>query len=105
MEQFCVKIGDYKVGHTLGRGAFGKVRLGAHIKTGQKVAIKILNKRKMALQPNHNALREIEVMRKINLNGGHPNVCKLITVIDVVSDICLVLELASGSDLFELVVN
>jgi serine/threonine protein kinase len=61
---FIVQIGHYKIGHTLGRGAFGKVRLGTHVETGVKVAIKILNKRKMEVVPD--AYREIEVMKLIN---------------------------------------
>ena len=38
------KIGNYILDTELGRGAFGKVVLGKHIITGEKVAIKILNK-------------------------------------------------------------
>jgi len=32
----------------LGEGTFGKVRLGIHVKTKQKVAIKIVNRQKIA---------------------------------------------------------
>jgi len=35
------------VGKTLGEGTFGKVRLGTHTLTGEKVAIKILEKDKI----------------------------------------------------------
>jgi 5'-AMP-activated protein kinase, catalytic alpha subunit len=38
----------YKVGKTLGVGSFGKVKVAEHILTGHKVAIKILNRRKIA---------------------------------------------------------
>lgn len=37
-----IVLGPYKIGKTLGIGAFGKVKLGIHIITGQKVAVKIL---------------------------------------------------------------
>ena len=38
------QIGDYIIGEEIGSGAFGKVVLGKHIMTGEKVAIKILEK-------------------------------------------------------------
>jgi len=36
-----------KKGKNLGEGTFGKVHLAMHIPTGEKVAIKIINKSKM----------------------------------------------------------
>lgn len=38
---------NYRIGKTLGIGSFGKVKIAEHIKTGHKVAIKILNRRKI----------------------------------------------------------
>lgn len=38
------KIGNYELGRTLGKGTFGKVKEGIHIPTGEKVAIKIIDK-------------------------------------------------------------
>ena len=38
---------NYRIGKTLGIGSFGKVKIAKHIKTGHKVAIKILNRRKI----------------------------------------------------------
>ena len=35
------------LGRSLGQGTFGKVRLGTHLITGEKVAIKILEKDKI----------------------------------------------------------
>ena len=37
----------YKMGKTLGTGSFGKVKIAEHILTGHKVAIKILNRKKI----------------------------------------------------------
>ena len=42
------QIGQYRIGRALGEGTFGTVRLGQHIETKQKVAIKILEKTKIA---------------------------------------------------------
>ncbi|KAJ3177047.1 Map microtubule affinity-regulating kinase [Gaertneriomyces sp. JEL0708] len=41
-------LGDYHVGKTIGQGAFSKVKLGYHKETGQKVAIKIIDKKQVA---------------------------------------------------------
>lgn len=38
---------NYKLGKTLGIGSMGKVKIAEHVLTGQKVAIKILNRRKI----------------------------------------------------------
>ncbi|KAL0442231.1 UNVERIFIED_CONTAM: SNF1-related protein kinase catalytic subunit alpha KIN10 [Sesamum radiatum] len=38
---------NYRLGKTLGHGSFGKVKIAEHLRTGHKVAIKILNRRKM----------------------------------------------------------
>lgn len=42
-----VYLPNYKLGKTLGIGSFGKVKIAEHILTGHKVAIKILNRRKI----------------------------------------------------------
>ena len=42
------QIGQYRIGKALGEGTFGTVRLGQHIETKQKFAIKILEKTKIA---------------------------------------------------------
>lgn len=42
-----LSLPKYKVGKTLGIGSFGKVKMAEHLLTGLKVAIKILNKRKI----------------------------------------------------------
>lgn len=40
-------LSGYRIGKTLGIGSFGKVKIAEHILTGHKVAIKILNRRKI----------------------------------------------------------
>lgn len=42
-----VILQNYKLGKTLGIGSFGKVKIAEHLLTGHKVAIKILNRRKI----------------------------------------------------------
>jgi hypothetical protein len=59
------------VGKVLGQGTFGKVRLGTHILTSEKVAIKILEKEK--IKDEQEAMR---IMREINILKivRHPNI-------------------------------
>jgi serine/threonine protein kinase len=42
-----VLLQHYRMGKTLGVGSFGKVKVAEHLLTGQKVAIKILNRKKI----------------------------------------------------------
>ena len=42
-----MNLPNYKLGKTLGIGSFGKVKIAEHALTGHKVAIKILNRRKI----------------------------------------------------------
>lgn len=35
-------LGEYKIGRTIGEGAFSKVRLAAHRETGEKVCAKVV---------------------------------------------------------------
>lgn len=42
-----IYLPNYKLGKTLGIGSFSKVKVAEHVLTGHKVAIKILNRRKI----------------------------------------------------------
>lgn len=44
-----MKKGHYILGKTIGEGTFGKVKLGTHILTGEKVAVKILEKERIVV--------------------------------------------------------
>ncbi|TNV83544.1 hypothetical protein FGO68_gene10416 [Halteria grandinella] len=58
------QIGDYKFVKTLGQGTFGKVKQGIHIHTQQKVAIKILEKRKITdVSDVERVTREIHILK------------------------------------------
>lgn len=41
------RVGDYELGRTIGEGTFAKVKFARNTKTGEAVAIKILDKEKV----------------------------------------------------------
>lgn len=53
----------YEVKDPIGKGKFGTVKLGIHIKTGKKVAIKVMKKKQMTLQDIELQKREIEILK------------------------------------------
>jgi 5'-AMP-activated protein kinase catalytic alpha subunit len=59
------------LGKTLGKGTFGKVKLGTHELTGENVAIKILEKSKIKdIGDIERISREIHILKLIR----HPNI-------------------------------
>lgn len=101
MENVPVVLAQYKLGKTLGIGAFGKVKLGHHLITGQKVAIKILNKGKIKhMEMAEKVRREINILKMCT----HPHIIRLYEVIDTPSDIFVIMEYVSGGELFDYIV-
>ncbi|KAJ3070937.1 Serine/threonine-protein kinase STK11 [Podochytrium sp. JEL0797] len=77
-------IGPYVMGDQIGKGAYGKVKEGLCAETLQRVAIKIINKKRLRKIPNgvENALSEIALLRRMK----HRNVIMLIDVYCKVED-------------------
>tara|TARA_B100000780_G_C20924313_1_gene368325 strand:- start:60 stop:338 length:279 start_codon:yes stop_codon:yes gene_type:complete len=75
--KFHILIIFINSGKSLGQGTFGKVRLGTHLITGEKVAIKILEKDKIKDQSDvERVTREIHILKIVR----HPNVIQLYEV-------------------------
>jgi len=97
-----VTIGPYKVGSTLGVGTFGKVKMAEHQTTTQKVAIKIINKRKMEQMNMHEKIRrEINILQFLK----HPHVIRLYELLYTPTDIFMVMEYVPGGELFDHIVH
>ncbi|KAH9414551.1 hypothetical protein DERP_008747 [Dermatophagoides pteronyssinus] len=80
----------------LGEGGFGVVRLGIHQLTGQKVAIKIVDKRKLT-KDLHRIKNEVSAMK----NLCHPNIVQLLQYEENDQYIYLIMEYCSGGELFD----
>jgi len=89
---------EYEVGETLGTGHFSKVKLGTHRKTGQKVAIKIIQK------PTGNKISMLKTEVDILTKADHPNVVRLYKVLDTPNILYLVMELLTGGELFDRII-
>ncbi|KAI2467547.1 Pkinase-domain-containing protein [Annulohypoxylon bovei var. microspora] len=95
------RIGAYNIIRTLGEGSFGKVKLAVHRSTGQKVALKIIARKKLISRDMVGRVeREIEYLQLLR----HPHIIKLYTVIKTPAEIIMVLEYAGG-ELFDYIVK
>ncbi|KAM3141666.1 hypothetical protein pb186bvf_006271 [Paramecium bursaria] len=95
-------IGEYVIGKTLGTGTFGKVKMGIHQKSGEKVAIKILEKAKITETADvERVQREIHILKLVR----HPHIIQLYEIIETPKHIFLVTEMVSGGELFDYIVQ
>ncbi|OEL34024.1 CBL-interacting serine/threonine-protein kinase 21, partial [Dichanthelium oligosanthes] len=94
--EFVERVGKYRLGRTVGDGAFAKVKLAVDVETGATVAVKVIDKAAV-LRNNlmYQVKREIRAMRLLN----HPNTVKIHEVIATKTKICLVMEYVSGGQL------
>lgn len=97
-----IEVGAYRLGQTRGVGTFGKVKKALHIPSGQDVAIKIINKRKMeSMNMYEKTRREIHILLFLR----HPHIVRLYEVVDTPSDLFMVMEYVSGGELFDHIVH
>eukprot|EP01040_Poterioochromonas_malhamensis_P009687 gene9687-10521_t len=102
MDNVTTVLAQYRLGKTLGIGAFGKVKLADHVVTGVKVAIKILNKGKILhMEKEEKVRREMNVLKLCT----HPHIIRLYEVIDTPSDTFLIMEYVSGGELFDYILS
>jgi serine/threonine protein kinase len=75
---FTLNFHNLYIEKSIGEGTFGKVKLGSHVLTGEKVAVKILEKERIIdVADVERVAREIHILRLIR----HPNIIQLYEVI------------------------
>lgn len=90
-------FGKYELGRLLGCGAFAKVYHARNVLTGQSVAIKVINKKKLSTTNlMSNIKREISIMSRLN----NPYIVKLYEVLATKTKIYFVMEFVKGGELF-----
>ncbi|TKR86632.1 hypothetical protein L596_011183 [Steinernema carpocapsae] len=93
-------IGKYKLLKTIGKGNFAKVKLAKHVPTGLEVAIKIIDKTALNQSSLQKLFREVKIMKQLD----HPNIVKLYQVMETDQTLYLVMEYASGGEVFDYLV-
>jgi len=88
----------YVLGEEIGRGSFSTVRKGRNRSSGKEFAIKCIQKKFIKM---HLLEREIKIMTTLK----HPHILPLIEVYDNKDMIFLVLELVTGGELFDKIVE
>jgi len=93
------RVGHYLLGRKLGEGSFAKVKEGLHTLTGQKVAIKVIDKKKAKEDAyvSKNMRREGKLLQMII----HPNIIQLYELMETENSYYLVTELCEGGDLMD----
>ncbi|ESW20028.1 hypothetical protein PHAVU_006G174900 [Phaseolus vulgaris] len=93
-----VLMQKYEIGRFLGQGNFAKVYHAKNLKTGQSVAVKVINKEMMMkVGMEEQIKREISVMRLVR----HPNVVQLYEVMATKKKIYFAMEMVKGGELFD----
>lgn len=97
------RFGEYFLGNTLGEGEFGKVKMGWKQEGGVQVAIKLIRRDSVGTNPTRLAkiYREIAILREIS----HPNIVRLHEMVETEKHIGIILEYASGGELFDYILN
>jgi len=97
-------VGEFQISERqIGKGGGGEVYLGRCKPTqpgmkGEKVAIKVLEKRNVSAEVR--AKKEVSVMHRLR---NHPNIVKLLGAFESKTRIFLVMTYAPGGDLMELI--
>jgi len=90
----------YKLGKELGKGGFSIVYKCTYNLDGKAYAVTVIDKE--ALKEDIKLLqREVEIMKKVD----HPNILKLHEIYEDESRVFIVMELVSGSELFDRIVE
>ena len=97
------RFGEYILGQTLGEGEFGKVKLGWKKGGEVQVAIKLIRRETL----NGNPARLPKIYREVTILRGlqHPNIVRLHEMIETPQYIGIILEYASGGELFDYILT
>lgn len=93
----------YELGDTLGIGRFSQVVRGTLLKTGEHVAVKIVDLESLA--EDEEALDALEIEINVLKTARHPNIVSLYQVVNTPLATYVIMELVAGGELFERIVS
>ncbi|XP_008277853.1 hormonally up-regulated neu tumor-associated kinase homolog [Stegastes partitus] len=93
------RVGSYLVGKMINKGSFAKVMEGLHIGTGEKVAIKVIDKKK-ARQDSY-VLKNMKREPRIHQMVRHPHIVVLLETLETENSYYMAMELCAGGDLMD----
>ncbi|KAL6069519.1 CAMK/RAD53 protein kinase Cds1 [Balamuthia mandrillaris] len=93
--------GNYTMLHLLGKGATGEVKLAQDRRDGKYYAVKVVDKRGLTKEQQIRISREYSIMKHVQ----HPNLVRLVEVIENPVETCIVMDYASGGDLYTHIVS
>ena len=96
-----LRVGQYDMEKTLGKGNFAVVRLGIHRMTKTRVAVKVVDKKELDPENLMKISREIDIMRQLS----HEHIIKLYQVMETESFIHIVTEYAANGEIFDFLVE
>jgi len=91
----------YEFKTELGRGAFSIVYMATQRASGQHFAVKVINKKDLGKDYEKNLKMEVDILKKVN----HPNIIALKELFDTPDKLYLVMELVTGGELFDKIVE
>lgn len=91
----------YNLHQELGSGAFSVVKLASHRETHQKVAVKIVAKKKLTEEDLASLTTEIELLNDLR----HPHIIQLFEVFEEDTEFYIITELVEGGELFDRIVQ
>ena len=95
-------IGQFVLGEKLGEGTFGIVVIATHQITGEKVAVKILEKERILQEADKTRIeREIKILK----NMRHNNIVHLYDIKETPSSLYIIMEYIKGKELFDYIIS
>eukprot|EP01041_Mallomonas_annulata_P001912 gene1912-3711_t len=91
----------YKIGDTLGEGAFSVVKLATDRQTNARVAVKCINRTNLPHEDEVSLRQEVEILRSLN----HPNVVKCFDFFEEEKYFYVIMEILEGGELFDRIVK
>jgi len=90
---------SFEMGPTIGQGSFAVVKLCKNRKTGEEVAIKIIDKK------NARAVEDLQTEADVMAKIDHPNVIRVLQIFENASKCYMVQQYVSGGEMFDRIIE